>query len=142
MCRASPGVRRTWIYLSSGLRPANVPAYRYNKGDSRSRAFAVARQRKVDCTIACGRITAYVCTCEVYIQHKTARPRPHRVLGKTKVPQDITARRRGIRGIRLGSRGGRWRWTGERVGGTQEVLETERRYKSPFDRGGTTIPEE
>lgn len=73
----SPGPRRTW------------PAYRKSRRrETRSRASAVvARQRKVDCTIACGRITAYVrATCAV---HATGS-RPHRVLGETKVPRDIT----------------------------------------------------
>lgn len=76
------------VYLSSGPR-RTWPAYRKSRRrETRSRASAVvARQRKVDCTIACGRITAYIrATCAVH----AAGSRPHRALGETKVPRDIT----------------------------------------------------
>lgn len=64
--------------------PANVPAYRNDEGKLVRVRSQVARQRKVDCTIACGRITAYVRRV-----HAT-RSRPHRALGETKVPRDVT----------------------------------------------------
>lgn len=85
-CRASPGVRRTWVYLSSGPRVRRTSLL---IGTTRGNSFACVRKSR-DSVKSTAQSHA-VALPRTYVRRVHAtRSRPHRALGETKFPRDIT----------------------------------------------------